>query len=70
MNKSELAEAIAASTGQTKTDATAAVEATIAAVTAELKKGGEVSLAGFGKFTVSNRAAREGRNPSMAFFLA
>lgn len=64
MNKTELAEAIAAKTGQTKTDSSAAVEALIETVTAELKKGEEVSLAGFGKFTVSNRAAREGRNPS------
>jgi DNA-binding protein HU-beta len=41
-----------------------AVEAAIETISDELASGGEVALAGFGKFSVSQRAARQGRNPS------
>jgi DNA-binding protein HU-beta len=64
MTKNELAEQIAERTGLAAGQARQVVEATIEVVSDELAGGGEVSLAGFGKFSVSQRAARQGRNPS------
>lgn len=64
MTKNELAEKIAAGNDLTGSQARQVVETVIDAVSDELAGGGEVSLAGFGKFSVSHRAAREGRNPS------
>jgi len=64
MNKSELIDAIAAGSGLSKADAGRALEATTGAITKALKKGGTVSLVGFGTFSVKHRAARTGRNPS------
>lgn len=64
MNKNELADRVAAATGLGASQARQAVESTVDAVARELASGGEVSIAGFGKFSVSHRAAREGRNPS------
>ncbi|HEV3046151.1 MAG TPA: HU family DNA-binding protein [Solirubrobacteraceae bacterium] len=64
MTKNDLAEQIAQRTGLASSQARQVVEATIEAVSDELAAGGEVSLAGFGKFSVSQRAAREGRNPA------
>ena len=64
MTKNELAEAIASKTGISGSQARQVVEATIESVSDELASGGEVALAGFGKFSVSHRAARQGRNPS------
>ncbi len=64
MTKNELAEKVAASTGLAGSQARQAVEATIESISDELAAGGEVALAGFGKFSVSHRAARDGRNPS------
>lgn len=63
MNKVELAAAIANETGLTKKDSEAAVKAFVEVVTEELKKGEKVQLVGFGTFEVTERAAREGRNP-------
>lgn len=63
MNKGDLVEKIAASTGITKTSATAAIDTLIDAITLALKKGDRVTLVGFGTFTVSQRKARNGRNP-------
>ncbi|MBK8524357.1 MAG: HU family DNA-binding protein [Betaproteobacteria bacterium] len=63
MNKSELIEQIAKSADVSKAAAGRALDATVAAVKASLKKGDEVSLVGFGTFYVSKRAARNGRNP-------
>ncbi|MCQ2511263.1 MAG: HU family DNA-binding protein [Lachnospiraceae bacterium] len=63
MNKTELVAAIAEKTGLKKTDCEAALKAFIDTVTEELKKGEKVQLVGFGTFEVSERAAREGRNP-------
>ncbi len=63
MNKKELVAEIAAKTDLTKKQAEAAVDALIATVTDELKKGEKVQLVGFGTFEVSERAARDGRNP-------
>jgi DNA-binding protein HU-beta len=64
MTKQELAQKVASETGLSAGDAKNAVEATFDAIASELAGGGEVSVAGFGKFAVSARAAREGRNPA------
>jgi DNA-binding protein HU-beta len=64
MTKNELAERVADRTGLGAGQARQAVDAAIEAVSDELAAGGEVALAGFGKFSVSHRAARQGRNPS------
>ena len=63
MNKTELIAAIAERTELTKKDADNALKAFIDVVAEELKKGEKVQLVGFGTFEVSERAAREGRNP-------
>ncbi len=63
MNKSELIDAIAADAGISKGAAKAALESFLNNVGETLKKGGRVSLVGFGSWSVSDRAAREGRNP-------
>ncbi len=63
MNKTELIAAVAERTGLTKKDAEKAVKAFTDVVTDELVKGGKVQIVGFGTFEVSERAAREGRNP-------
>ncbi len=63
MNKVELVAAVAAQAGLSKKDAEKAVKAFTETVSAELAKGGKVQLVGFGTFEVSERAAREGRNP-------
>lgn len=63
MKKVELVEAIAEKAGLTKADAGRALDATFAAITDALVKGDKISLVGFGTFSVSNRAARVGRNP-------
>ena len=63
MNKTELVAAIAEKAELSKKDAEAALKAFIDVVSEELKKGEKVQLVGFGTFEVSERAAREGRNP-------
>ena len=63
MFKTELVEAMASKSGLTKTDSEKALKAFTEVVTEELKKDGKVQLVGFGTFEVSERAAREGRNP-------
>ncbi|BCN39762.1 DNA-binding protein HU-beta [Alicycliphilus denitrificans] len=63
VNKSELIEHIASQADISKAAATRALESTIDAVKKTLKKGGTVSLVGFGTFAVGKRAARTGRNP-------
>ncbi len=64
MTKNELAETIAEKAGLGAGQARSVVETLIDAISDELVSGGEVSLAGFGKFSVSHRAARTGRNPA------
>ena len=64
MTKNELAEQVAGRNGLAASQARQVVETTIDVISDELAAGGEVALAGFGKFSVSHRAAREGRNPS------
>jgi DNA-binding protein HU-beta len=63
MNKSELIDAAAASTGMTKTDIQAALDAILQTITSEVGRGNKVSLTGFGNFELRERAARTGRNP-------
>ncbi|HEY2141429.1 MAG TPA: HU family DNA-binding protein [Solirubrobacteraceae bacterium] len=64
MTKNELADRVAERTGLAASQARQVLETTIDLVSDELAGGGEVALAGFGKFSVSQRAARQGRNPS------
>ncbi|MDD2990342.1 MAG: HU family DNA-binding protein [Zoogloea sp.] len=63
MNKSELIDHIAADADISKAAAGRALDAAVAAVKQTLKKGGTVTLVGFGTFHVGKRAARTGRNP-------
>ena len=63
MNKAELIAKIADDAGITKTQGNAVLDSFIEAVTKTLKGGGKVTLVGFGTFSVSKRAARNGRNP-------
>ena len=63
VNKSELIEHIARQADISKAAATRALEAVIGGVKTTLKKGGSVSIVGFGTFAVTKRAARVGRNP-------
>ena len=64
MTKNELAGKVAESAGIGVGQARGAVDAVFDAIAAELAAGGEVSVAGFGKFGVTKRAARKGRNPA------
>jgi len=64
MTKQDLAQQVASDTGLSSSDAKKAVDATFDAIAGELADGGEVAVAGFGKFSVSERSAREGRNPA------
>ncbi len=63
MNKAELIDAVAAKADLSKADATKALDALISSVTEALGRGDQVSLVGFGTFSVKHRAARSGRNP-------
>ena len=63
MNKTELIAAVAEKAELSKNDAEKAVKAFTDVVTEELVNGGKIQLVGFGTFEVSERAAREGRNP-------
>jgi DNA-binding protein HU-beta len=63
MNKAELIAKMADDAGVTKTQANAALDSFVAAVTKTLKGGNKVTLVGFGTFSVTKRAARNGRNP-------
>jgi DNA-binding protein HU-beta len=63
VNKNELVDAVASAASLKKSEAETVLEAILATISGELKKGSEVRLVGFGTFTVSNRAATEGRNP-------
>lgn len=63
MNKAELIAKIADDAGITKTQANHCLDSFVEAVTKTLKSGNKVTLVGFGTFSVSKRAARNGRNP-------
>jgi DNA-binding protein HU-beta len=63
MNKTELINAVAETSGLSKKDATKAVDAVFESITEALRKCDKVQLIGFGNFEVRERAARKGRNP-------
>lgn len=63
MNKAELVAAMSEQAGLSKKDTEAALKAFTDVVAEQLKKGDKIQLVGFGTFEVSERAAREGRNP-------
>ena len=63
MNKSDLIDGMAEDAGITKAAAKKALESFLGNVEGSLKRGNRVSLVGFGSWSVSRRAAREGRNP-------
>ena len=63
MNKTQLVEAVASDSGLSKADSARAIESLLDTVTKTLKKGDEVSITGFGKFSGVKRAARQGVNP-------
>ncbi len=70
MTKSELSDAIAKKSGLSKTDASKALAAALESITEALKAGEKVALIGFGTFSVSQRAARTGKNPQTGEALA
>lgn len=63
MNKNDLIEAIAGAADLPKASAQRALDAALKAIEDALRKGDQVSIVGFGSFSVRERAAREGRNP-------
>ena len=63
MTKTELAEQMAQDAGISKAIAETALRSCIDRITNSLKNGQEVTIVGFGTFSVANRAARTGRNP-------
>ena len=63
MTKSDLIDALAADTGLTKADSDRFLKSFTSNVEKALKRGDSLTLIGFGTFSVSNRAARTGRNP-------
>ena len=63
MNKTELIAAVAEKAGLTKKDVEKTITATLETVKEVVAKGDKVQVVGFGTFEVSERAAREGRNP-------
>lgn len=64
MNKKELCNALAEKTGLTKTEAQKAFNAVIEIVANEMKQNGRITLIGFGSFSVKQKAARKGMNPT------
>lgn len=63
MNKAELIDAVASEADLSRADATRATDAVLDTITGALSKGDQVTLVGFGTFSVRERAARTGRNP-------
>jgi DNA-binding protein HU-beta len=63
MNKADLIDKVATAAELNKASATRAVEAVLDHISAALKNGDQVTLSGFGTFSVTLRAARSGRNP-------
>jgi DNA-binding protein HU-beta len=63
MNKADLIDRIAAVAGISKTQAASAIDTSVESITSALKKGDRVALIGFGTFSISQRKARNGRNP-------
>jgi DNA-binding protein HU-beta len=63
MNKTELITQVSTDTNLSKTDSTKALEAILNTIISATQAGDKVALTGFGSFTVTERKAREGRNP-------
>jgi DNA-binding protein HU-beta len=63
MNKTQLVDAIASDSGLSKIDSARALDSLVGTVSKTLKKGDDVVITGFGKFSVIKRAARQGVNP-------
>jgi DNA-binding protein HU-beta len=63
MNKADLIDRIASGAGINKTQAAGAIDTAVDSITSALKKGDRVALIGFGTFSISQRKARNGRNP-------
>lgn len=63
MNKASIIDAVHEKLGGTKTSAEEVVDMVFNSIVNSLKKGEEVSIAGFGIFSVKDRAARQARNP-------
>jgi DNA-binding protein HU-beta len=63
MNKNDLIETLAGKLGAPRSEAEKMLNTLVDVITETLKKGDEVSITGFGQFSVSNRAARAGVNP-------
>ena len=63
MNKAELIDAVAGEANLSKADAGRAVDAVVDSISKALSKGQQVSIVGFGTFSVKHRSARSGRNP-------
>ncbi|HET8606503.1 MAG TPA: HU family DNA-binding protein [Gaiellaceae bacterium] len=63
MTKQEFVDKVASKSGLARRDAAKAVDAFLDSITETLKSGGEVAFTGFGKFSTSQRAARQGVNP-------
>ena len=63
MNKNDLVDAVATSTGLSKSDGSNAVDSMLNAIAKALQDGDDVRLTGFGTFCVAQRKASEGRNP-------
>ena len=64
MNIGELAKGVAGTTGTSEAEAKAAIAAVFDQIASAAAKGEDVSIAGFGKFSVKDRPERQGRNPS------
>lgn len=64
MNLNDLKASVAEKAGLSKADAGSAVSAVLDTITEALAKGDKIALVGFGNFEISERAAREGRNPA------
>jgi len=64
VTKTEFIDEVAERAGLTKKDASAAVDAVLETIEGALRRGSDVTFSGFGKFSVSARSAREGRNPA------
>ena len=63
MNKSQLVESVAKKTGLSRREATVGIDSAFEIISKELKKGGKITLTGFGTFDVGKRRARAGVNP-------
>src|SRR3954447_17500187 len=63
LNKSDLASRVSEESGLSNGDAKAAIEKTFDLIAQSVASGDEVNISGFGKFSTTQRAARQGRNP-------